>query len=75
MFSLSVQRLHVTNGEPRFTKSSEQYKAKKAILRVKLKKALQYCDFKKDSELSPACIDLWDEIDKLSVELNNNKFE
>ena len=38
-------------------------------LRVKLQKALKYCDYKKDDKLSDACNILWEEIESISEDL------
>jgi hypothetical protein len=46
----------------------------RTTLRVKLKKALVYCDYtiETDSVISDACNVLWDEIEELSTEIKNS---
>ena len=65
MFTMiTTQRIFVLNNDN--AKTTDRETRKRAVLKTKLKKALQFCDITKDDPLSSACVTLWEEIDELS---------
>lgn len=56
------------------TKPENNKEQVRSLLRVKLSKALKYCDYTKetDHKISDACHVLWDEIDELSIQIKNS---
>nr|QOI90335.1 hypothetical protein HWQ62_00198 [Pyramimonas orientalis virus] len=62
---------HPENSKP--VSSCQQKQSIRSSMRIKLKKALTYCDYtkEKDHKISEACTVLWDEIDDLSEQIRN----
>ena len=67
---LSIFRIYGGRAE-----KSAETERKRSLLKVKLQKALRYCDYTKETGhvISEACETLWDDIEQLNEELNKKK--